>query len=131
MFAADNRAGGQCWTVTHDLTSATDPGDLAFGCVAGGVTSGPANAVGVVPTDSDHEGPQILFGTDLDGAALPAGTVSVRVSTEGFTRTVPVDEQGHWAVEMPQVLTRPTRVQVVFLGAEDTVLAEAVEAIRP
>jgi hypothetical protein len=131
MFAADNRAGGQCWTVTHDLSSGTDPEDLGYGCVAGGVTAGPANAVGVVPTDSEHNGPQILFGSDLDGAAMPAGTVDVQVTAEGFTRTVSVDDQGRWAVEMPRIMTKPTRVLVVFLDVNDQPLGRTSEAITP
>ncbi|WP_243056751.1 RNA polymerase sigma factor [Nocardioides sp. SR21] len=65
----------------------------------------------------------------LDGAAKDPSGVDLEAETR--RAAVPVDDQGRWAVELPGILAQPTRVEVAFLGLDDTPLGEAVEAIDP
>jgi hypothetical protein len=129
LFLAPNDAGGECWAVTHDLSADTDPEDFGYACVASqpGIPTR-HDGVGVVPTDSDHPGPPILFGLTLGGFELPAGTRLVRVVGPGLDETVRTRTAEGWAVELPDG-THDATYRVDFVGREGQVLDRVTERV--
>lgn len=124
FFAAPNEAGGQCWTVTHDLAPDADPENLGFTCVSGpapGFNPSADNGVGILPTDAEHTGAPILFGLSQGQFKLPAGTDQVRVTAPGLDRTLTIHKAEGWAVELPSS-TQLTTYVVEFLDADGKVL---------
>lgn len=133
FFMADNAAGGQCWTATHNLTPDTDPADLAYTCAAGpvdGFTPAEDNGVSVLPTDSDHSGDPILFGLSLADFEAPPGTRQVRILGPGFDRIIAARRAEGWAVEIP-ASSEPAIYTVQYQDANGRVLATTKQWVEP
>lgn len=132
LFMAPNKAGGECWTMTFDLSSDAEPDDLSYTCAADYGFEPPGDGIGI--EQLTETGPAIrwwiLYGLRGDGFAFPPATQSVRVTGPDFERYVEVDGPEGWAVELPEV-GGTTRFQVDFLDAEGRVLHTAATTVRP
>lgn len=130
-FAAPNDAGGQCWTVTHDIPPDAEPADLSFTCEAGSDStfiSSLTDGVGIISTEVDHTGPPLLFGMDTGEFELPVGTRQVRVTGPGFERMVPTQAAEGWAIELPAT-SKPATYKVEFLDSDGDVLHQVREVV--
>lgn len=120
LFAADNDAGGQCSTVTRNLSPDTGPRDLGYGCAAGEGYP-PPNGLGLVQTDSENRGPPILYDDPFEGFTPPVGAVAVQVRGQGLDRILELDREQRWAVELAASF-RGGRFTADYLDSDDALV---------